>query len=34
MTSEAAEEVVEEQALQFEEHKDYLLRVWAEKPPA
>jgi hypothetical protein len=34
MTSEAAEEVVEEQALQFEKHKDYLLKVWAEKPPA
>jgi hypothetical protein len=34
MTSEAAEEVVEEQALQFEEHKDYLLKVWAGKSPA
>jgi glycosyltransferase involved in cell wall biosynthesis len=33
MTSEAAEEVVEEQALQFEEHKDYLLKVWDEKSP-
>jgi glycosyltransferase involved in cell wall biosynthesis len=31
MTSEAAEDVVEEQALQFEKHKDYLLKVWAEK---
>jgi glycosyltransferase involved in cell wall biosynthesis len=34
MTSEAAEEVVEEQALQFEKHKDYLLKAWAEKSPA
>jgi hypothetical protein len=32
MNSEAAEQVVEEQALQFEEEKDYLLRVWDEKP--
>jgi glycosyltransferase involved in cell wall biosynthesis len=31
MTSEAAESLVEDQALQFEEHKSYLLRVWAEK---
>jgi glucosylglycerate synthase len=34
MTSEAAEGVVEEQALEFEEHKDYLLQVWAEKSSA
>lgn len=31
MTSEAAEEVVEKQAIQFETHKDYLLKVWDEK---
>ena len=31
MTSEGAESLVEDQALQFEEHKNYLLRVWAEK---
>jgi len=31
LTSEAAESLVEDQALQFEEHKDYLLKVWAEK---
>jgi len=31
MTSEAAERLVEEQALQFEEQKDLLLRVWAQK---
>jgi hypothetical protein len=31
MTSEAAESLVEDQALQFEAHKDYLLKVWAEK---
>ena len=33
MTSEAAEKLVEDQALQFEENKDYLLKVWAEKSP-
>jgi glycosyltransferase involved in cell wall biosynthesis len=32
MTSLAAEDLVEEQALQFEEHKDYLLKVWGENP--
>jgi hypothetical protein len=32
MNSEAAEKVVEEQALQFEEKKDYLLKVWEGKP--
>jgi glycosyltransferase involved in cell wall biosynthesis len=31
MTSDAAESLVEDQALQFEEHKDYLFKVWAEK---
>jgi len=31
MTSEAAESLVEDQALQFEEFKDYLLKVWVEK---
>ncbi len=34
LSSAEAEEVVEEQAQLFEEHKDYLLRVWeAEKTP-
>ena len=32
MTSDAAENLVEEQALRFEELKEYLLKVWAEKP--
>jgi glycosyltransferase involved in cell wall biosynthesis len=32
MTSEAAESVVEEQALQFENLKDYLIKAWSEKP--
>jgi glycosyltransferase involved in cell wall biosynthesis len=32
MNSEAAEKLVEEQALLFETQKDYLLRVWDEKP--
>jgi len=31
MTSEEAEDLVEEQALLFEEQKDYLIRVWEEK---
>lgn len=31
MTSAEAEEVVEAQALEFEKHKDYLVRVWEEK---
>ena len=31
MTSEEAEDLVEEQALLFEEGKDYLIRVWDEK---
>jgi len=34
MTSEAAEKLVEEQALLFEEHKDYLLQIWEAKRPA
>jgi glycosyltransferase involved in cell wall biosynthesis len=32
LTSEAAERLVEEQALQFEEQKEYLLRIWDQKP--
>ena len=32
MTSDAAESLVEDQALRFEELKGYLLKVWAEKP--
>jgi glycosyltransferase involved in cell wall biosynthesis len=31
MTSEEAENLVEEQAMLFEEQKDYLVRVWEEK---
>ena len=31
MSSTEAEELVEEQALKFEQHKDYLLRVWDRK---
>ncbi len=31
LTSEAAERLVEEQALQFEEQKEYLLRIWDQK---
>ncbi|MBN2031868.1 MAG: glycosyltransferase [Deltaproteobacteria bacterium] len=31
MSSAEAEELVEEQALKFEEHKDYLVKVWDEK---
>ncbi|MGD9022795.1 MAG: glycosyltransferase [Deltaproteobacteria bacterium] len=31
MTSAEAEKVVEEQAQVFEDHKDYLIRVWDEK---
>ena len=33
MTSEAAEKLVEEQALLFEENKDYLLKIWDQKRP-
>jgi len=32
MSSEEAEKLVEEQALKFEEQKDYLIRVWDERP--
>jgi glycosyltransferase involved in cell wall biosynthesis len=32
MTSEAAESVVEDQALQFERLKDYLIKAWSDKP--
>jgi hypothetical protein len=31
MSSEEAEALVEEQAVKFEEHKDYLIKVWDEK---
>ena len=31
MTSQEAEELVEDQALKFEEHKDYLIKVWDQK---
>jgi len=31
MSSEEAETLVEEQAVKFEEHKDYLIRMWDEK---
>ncbi len=31
MTSEAAEKLVEEQALLFEKNKDYLLKIWDQK---
>jgi len=31
MSSEEAEALVEEQAQSFEEHKDYLIKVWDEK---
>ena len=31
MSSKEAEELVEEQALKFEEHKDYLIQVWDQK---
>ncbi|MFB0505679.1 MAG: glycosyltransferase [Thermodesulfobacteriota bacterium] len=31
MSSEEAEALVEEQAQSFEEHKDYLIKVWEEK---
>ena len=37
MSSQEANALVEEQALEFEEHKDYLIRVWDEKttsPPS
>ncbi|NVL93326.1 MAG: hypothetical protein HWN71_09875, partial [Desulfobacterales bacterium] len=31
MSSQEAEVLVEEQAQSFEEHKDYLIKVWDEK---
>jgi hypothetical protein len=31
MSSAEAETLVEEQALVFEEHKDYLIKVWDQK---
>jgi len=31
MTSQDAEALVEEQAMKFEEHKDYLIKIWDEK---
>ena len=31
MTSQEAEELVEEQALKFEDHKDYLIEIWDRK---
>jgi hypothetical protein len=31
MSSLEAEQLVEEQALHFEEQKDYLLEIWEEK---
>lgn len=34
MTSTEAEEVVEAQAIEFEKHKDYLVKVWEEKKSA
>jgi len=34
MPSAEAENVVEEQALEFEKQKDYLVKVWDEKKPA
>jgi hypothetical protein len=31
MSSSQAEEVVEEQAQVFEDHKDYLIQIWDKK---
>ena len=31
MSYQEANALVEEQALEFEEHKDYLIKVWDEK---
>ncbi|MEE9611236.1 MAG: hypothetical protein V3W19_08290 [Desulfatiglandales bacterium] len=31
MSSQEAEELVEEQVLKFEEQKDYLVKVWDQK---
>jgi hypothetical protein len=33
MSSQEAEELVEDQALKFEEHKDYLIKAWDRKSP-
>jgi len=33
MSSQEAEELVEDQALKFEEHKEYLIKVWDQKSP-
>ena len=33
MSSQDAEALVEEQAVKFEEHKDYLLKLWDHKSP-
>jgi hypothetical protein len=33
MSSQEAEELVEDQALKFEEHKDYLIEAWDRKSP-
>jgi hypothetical protein len=34
MNSEQAEQVVEEQAQLFEEHKGYLIRLWDDGQPS
>jgi len=31
MSSQEAEALVEEQAVKFEEHKDYLIQIWDQK---
>jgi hypothetical protein len=31
MSSTEAEELVEEQAVKFEDQKDYLVKIWEEK---
>jgi hypothetical protein len=31
MSSQEAEDLVEEQAVKFEEHKDYLIEAWDKK---
>jgi hypothetical protein len=31
MSSQEAEDLVEEQAMLFEEHKEYLIETWNEK---
>ncbi len=32
MSSQEAENLIEEQAIKFEEDKDYLLRIWDQGP--